>query len=449
VASETLSQQEIDLLFSGAAPAEPKRQRRGSIGEVQVYDFHRPNLISKERLRTLEAMYGLLVKALEGWIIGRTRGQVDMHLLGVEHFSYGEFVLSLPNPCAAYVYDLADSGGQQAVIDVGRDFAFFLVERLLGGGGPPIMQDRPLTPLERMLVRLVSDQVALQLAEVWKDHIPMDFTLNRFESLPEMLQIANPEDPVLVGNIEASAAGTRSQLLLCLPFTMLEKFFTGSGSKRLLQLRGTQRERAADRSHAEASLRAARLNIAVRLPAFVLPFRTLAELGPGQTLPTGIPTQALAEVLIAGQPRFRGSIGGASSRYAVRIAEIMPPEADLGPTLPQTRIELMSTAESAAFEADIEGVDLSEPSGQGIALSALYGLSLPIAIELGRTSMSVQEILALGRGSVIQLERLVGEPIDVFVGDRRFAEGEVVVLGEQFGVRITRIIASPALVENK
>ena len=55
--------------------------------------------------------------------------------------------------------------------------------------------------------------------------------------------------------------------------------------------------------------------------------------------------------------------------------------------------------------------------------------------------MLVQEILRLGRGSVIQLERLAGEPIDIYVGNRRFAEGEVVVLGEQFGVRITRIVS--------
>jgi flagellar motor switch protein FliN/FliY len=54
--------------------------------------------------------------------------------------------------------------------------------------------------------------------------------------------------------------------------------------------------------------------------------------------------------------------------------------------------------------------------------------------------MTVQEILRLGRGSVIQLERLAGEPIDIYVGDRRFAEGEVVVLGEHFGVRVTRIL---------
>ena len=66
-----------------------------------------------------------------------------------------------------------------------------------------------------------------------------------------------------------------------------------------------------------------------------------------------------------------------------------------------------------------EGRDAVDPA----ALSALYDLRLPVAIELGRT-------------------RLAGEPIDVFVGDRRFAEGEVVVVGEQFAVRITRILGS-------
>jgi flagellar motor switch protein FliN len=73
----------------------------------------------------------------------------------------------------------------------------------------------------------------------------------------------------------------------------------------------------------------------------------------------------------------------------------------------------------------------------------LLDLSLPVHIELGRTGMTVQEILRLGRGSVIQLDRLAGEPIDIYVGERRFAEGEVVVLGEHFGVRVTRILSTP------
>lgn len=89
-----------------------------------------------------------------------------------------------------------------------------------------------------------------------------------------------------------------------------------------------------------------------------------------------------------------------------------------------------------------------QPFQGEVPLAMLLDLTLPVSIELGRTSMTVQEILRLGRGSVIQLERLAGEPIDIYVGSRRFAEGEVVVLGEHFGVRITRIVNHNPLAES-
>lgn len=95
------------------------------------------------------------------------------------------------------------------------------------------------------------------------------------------------------------------------------------------------------------------------------------------------------------------------------------------------------------YQAALAELD-EDPGLEGYAaLSVLHDLTMPVAIELGRTRMSVQEILGLGRGSVIQLDRLAGEPVDIFVGDRRFAEGEVVVVGEQFGVRVTRILHAP------
>jgi flagellar motor switch protein FliN len=95
---------------------------------------------------------------------------------------------------------------------------------------------------------------------------------------------------------------------------------------------------------------------------------------------------------------------------------------------------------AAPMAAQLEDLAGTMEGAGSAPISSLYGLSLPISIELGRTSMKVQEVLHLGRGSVIELDRLAGEPVDVFVGDRRFAEGEVVVLGENFGVRITRIL---------
>lgn len=91
----------------------------------------------------------------------------------------------------------------------------------------------------------------------------------------------------------------------------------------------------------------------------------------------------------------------------------------------------------------------AHPIQDPAALSMVYDLTVPVAIELGRTRMAVQDVLALGRGSVIQLDKLAGEPIDVFVGDRRFAEGEVVVVGDQFGVRITRILPASTKAEGE
>ncbi|HZF68977.1 MAG TPA: flagellar motor switch protein FliN [Gemmatirosa sp.] len=93
--------------------------------------------------------------------------------------------------------------------------------------------------------------------------------------------------------------------------------------------------------------------------------------------------------------------------------------------------------EPAAYGTD--GDALASAGGE-MPLGLLSDLTLPVSIELGRTRMTVQEILRLGRGAVIQLDRLAGEPIDIYVGDRKFAEGEVVVLGEHFGVRITRLL---------
>jgi flagellar motor switch protein FliM len=83
MSSEILSQNDIDeLLDGGGAPGGASRS--ASRREVHLYDFRRPHRVSKERLRTLEAMYERLVKSLEGWILGRVRGHIELNLHGVE-----------------------------------------------------------------------------------------------------------------------------------------------------------------------------------------------------------------------------------------------------------------------------------------------------------------------------------------------------------------------------
>jgi flagellar motor switch protein FliN/FliY len=74
-------------------------------------------------------------------------------------------------------------------------------------------------------------------------------------------------------------------------------------------------------------------------------------------------------------------------------------------------------------------------------LDLLLDVSLPISIELGRTSMSIQEILKLGPGSIVELDKLAGEPVDLLVNNKIVAKGEVVVIDENFGIRVTSLIS--------
>jgi flagellar motor switch protein FliN len=75
-------------------------------------------------------------------------------------------------------------------------------------------------------------------------------------------------------------------------------------------------------------------------------------------------------------------------------------------------------------------------------LSRLHDVPVELAVEVGRTKMTIREALALGPGSIVTLNRLAGEPVDLLVNGKPIARGEVVVIDEEFGLRITDVVTS-------
>jgi flagellar motor switch protein FliN/FliY len=111
-------------------------------------------------------------------------------------------------------------------------------------------------------------------------------------------------------------------------------------------------------------------------------------------------------------------------------------------------------AEQASKEAGPKAADApSGGSGDEIDpskdrnLKMILDIPLRVTVELGRTKMVVNELLNLGQGSVIELAKLAGEPMEVFVNDKLIARGEAVVVNEKFGVRLTDIISTKERVE--
>lgn len=83
------------------------------------------------------------------------------------------------------------------------------------------------------------------------------------------------------------------------------------------------------------------------------------------------------------------------------------------------------------------------PSAKGAnSMEMLLDVPMGVTVELGRTSMAVQEVLDLQSGSVIELDHLAGEAVDIFINNHLLAKGEVVVVDDRFGVRVTQILAN-------
>lgn len=101
----------------------------------------------------------------------------------------------------------------------------------------------------------------------------------------------------------------------------------------------------------------------------------------------------------------------------------------------QAADEEKATVQPAEFD-ELAG----ESRGSGLSLDLVLDISMPVTVELGRAAMTVRELLQLGTGSVIELDGMAGEPVDLYVRDVRFARGEVVVVDNNFGLRITEVM---------
>ena len=125
-------------------------------------------------------------------------------------------------------------------------------------------------------------------------------------------------------------------------------------------------------------------------------------------------------------------------------------EEDIDQDVESTNVEGEETAEAAVEEndelADEEGDEKTndkttdKANGEPASLDLILDIPLTVTVELGRSKMLINDLLQLGQGSVIELTKLVGEPLEVLVNNKLVARGEVVVVNEKFGVRLTDIV---------
>ena len=128
-------------------------------------------------------------------------------------------------------------------------------------------------------------------------------------------------------------------------------------------------------------------------------------------------------------------VGESEADFSAKLASLPKEE--------RVPLESLTSDKIVSRPADFQQLTEKNSGSEPRSIDMLMDVNLPISIELGRTKMTVQEILSLGPGSVVELNKLAGEPVDVKVNHKTIALGEVVVVDENFGVRVTQLM-SPA-----
>ncbi len=224
--TKILSQEEIDsLLTSVSSGDDAEIQPRKSAGKISLYDFKRPNLISKDQMRLLENIHEGLARNFGVYLSAQLRMIVDMNLLAIDQIMYSEFVMSIVSPGAIYVGDFSDPQSK-FVLEVSPQLVVFIVERLFGGKGHLIPMVRPISVIEQRIMNRVVERISSEISKNWEPLRQFDTDVNRFESNPEFVQIVSASEPVIVVSMEAKIHNNTSMMNICYPYRWISSILS-------------------------------------------------------------------------------------------------------------------------------------------------------------------------------------------------------------------------------
>jgi flagellar motor switch protein FliM len=301
--SKILSQEEIDALLASAATGDTQEASGGVSSGVVIYNFRRPDRISKEQLRALHFLHDRFALNVSTSLSAFMRAMTEVSIVSVEQFAYSEFLMSLPDPTAFYAIGLHPLEGLGA-LELNPAVAFSMVDRMLGGSGTTAAPNRALTEIEQNVVDSVIKLMLENLSETWKPITEVQFRTQGRETRPQMLQVTGPNEIVILLVFDIRIGETRGMLNLCIPATSIEAVAEKLGQ-------GWHRTRRQPTPEEEQWLH---VNLG-RLPMPVttlletsLSARELLALQPGDVIALGHSAKNPVDVHVGAVPRYEGRL---------------------------------------------------------------------------------------------------------------------------------------------
>ena len=329
--ADILSQEEIDALLEVVEEEDinPDELEKApdllDQRQITLYDFKRPNRVSKEQLRSIRAIHDKMARNLASDISSLMRSIVEITLHSVDQMTYGEFLMSLPSPTSFNVFSMKPLDGK-GVIEINPSIVFPMIDRLLGGPGAPFDTTREFTDIELNLLDQILRTITNNMREAWSPIMELYPVIEAKESSPNVVQIVAQNEIVIMIVMEIVIGQTSGMMNICYPVITIESLLPKLASRDLMLSETSSRK--SRNKELRALLRGAKVDLEAVLGYAELSMQEVLDLQEGDVIKLNRPADDTVVVKVDGREKFIAEFGIRRYRRSIKIKEILRTEHD-------------------------------------------------------------------------------------------------------------------------
>lgn len=322
--AEILSQSEIDALLSAISTGEmdaDELKKEEDRKKERVYDFKRALRFSKDQFRSLTRIHENFARLLTSYFSAQLRTYIQITVASVEQLPYEEFIRSVPSLTILNVFEAAPLEGRM-LIEVNPNIAYAMLDRILGGVGASYNKINNLTEIEMKIISQIFEKALDSFKEAWSSIIELDPVMRVFEVNTQFLQMASPNETVVVISLSTTVGEASGMMNVCIPHVVLEPILPKLSAHEWM----TGKEKSPspdDAAHIEHNIKDIFVDMRVELGQAQLTVGDLLNLNEGDVIPLDSRIDRPIVMKVGPYPKFTVQPGLKNKKLAVQIMDII------------------------------------------------------------------------------------------------------------------------------